>query len=536
MFNDQQLDAINSNSRLILVLSAAGVGKTQTMVGRICRLIHDGVDPKRILTLTFTNAGGFAMKERYKQLMNDISDKATPEFRTFHGFCYSLLVKDKAVRAAVGYSKIPEICDDKQMKKLREEVKLQTNCKLSDSMMENPLSLTQKEKYQLDNFNKQLKKRIMAENVITFDMLCYDVCQLFVDNAECIQKYKQKYTHVLCDEFQDTDPKQFKFLASFPETTSMFYVGDAQQSIYAFRGCSNEYIKMLSADPDWEVIRLYKNYRSSRQICDYANAFSVYAKPEYRIEMEGQFEGEPVHVMRYSQCGYNNPVDIDHLNDVIKHIKENPEIDSAILCRTNKEVGIVCSELQSNGISFTRSNKETDTLSILDSVLSDDYFAEWIVSLLPPKEYSDYVRLSAQSEEPLSLQIILSKFGHIALIEAKSKKVFEIRDIMSDESLTVQDKFDKVTGLLRIKSKVKFDYYEDVSDDRLIEHIKTAIEEKESTNLYAGTIHSSKGLEYERVFVLGVDDGMFKLDNDEMRNLFYVAITRPKKYLYVYKK
>ena len=249
-FNEQQLRAINSDSRTILVLAGAGAGKSTTMIARICRLIEEGVEPNQILSLTFTNAAALEMKEKYKKQCKKLTTNM-PEFRTFHSFCYSLIIKDSNIREKLGYSKIPSICDDNKLNEIKTKVRLQVKCNLSEAKMSGDVPLSSKEKFSLELFNKALKREIIKENLITFDMLCYNVCILFEKDDPCISKYKKQYKYINVDEFQDTDRKQMKFVASFPEDTSIFCVADALQNIYAFRGTTNEYVKTLSEAPIW---------------------------------------------------------------------------------------------------------------------------------------------------------------------------------------------------------------------------------------------------------------------------------------------
>ena len=162
--NEQQLAAINSDDRTILCLAGAGAGKSFTLVNRISRLVNSGTDPKSILALTFTNAAAFEMGEKYKKLCVTSATKGQPEFRTFHGFCYSLLVKDKVIRERLGYTKVPEICDDNKLKQLKSQAKLMTNCNLSETKMEEKIPLTKQEKYLLDLYRKALKKLIIIVN------------------------------------------------------------------------------------------------------------------------------------------------------------------------------------------------------------------------------------------------------------------------------------------------------------------------------------------------------------------------------------
>lgn len=196
--NDQQLHAVNSNNRTILCLAAAGCGKTKTLVNRIARLVNDGVDPRSILALTFTNAAAFEMGQRYRTFNGIDPTKQIPEFRTFHSFCYSLIIKDKDIREKLGYSKVPEICDDKHMESLKKEAKTLTHCSISDARLnDNKAKLSPQEQFEKKVYLKAVRTKIREENVITFDMLCYNVCKLFYNKDPITDKYKIKYKHIL---------------------------------------------------------------------------------------------------------------------------------------------------------------------------------------------------------------------------------------------------------------------------------------------------------------------------------------------------
>ena len=532
-YNEQQLEAIESEERTIVCLAAAGCGKTKTLLGRAERLIKQGVDPKSILCITFTNAAAFEMKERYKQIPGLDLSQGTPEFRTFHSFCYSLIVKDPAVRERIGYSKIPELCDDNTFKEIKTKVKLAIGCKLTDAQLDNdvPLSRTQQEEKKL--FQKALIKEIKKENVITFDIMCYNVCELFTRGEECVDKYKQKYKYLMCDEMQDTDPKQFKFIASFPETTHFFMVGDVLQAIYAFRGCTNEFIKQLTVDPNWKVIKMFENYRSTRQICEFANKFSTYSRDEYRIEMHGQRDGEEPEVIYGSNSSYDYPVDRQHLKILVEKLQER-KCESAILCRTNRECNAVKGALSSAGIEYTARSKSSDVLNILHSALSNEYMLGWLSTKLEAREYGDYIRLAAQDSNP-DIRWFLTTYGNHEVIRKPAEKIIEIRNITSDKSLKPADKFEKITKLLRIKTKCKFEGDDTSTNKEIVLSIRDQIQALEDSQIYVGTVHSSKGLEYEAVYVMGVNDTMFKLGSEEMNNLAYVAFTRAKNYLTVFR-
>lgn len=530
--NEEQMKAATSTSERILCLAGAGAGKTKTLLARIEHLIKTGVDPKSILAITFTNAAAFEMKQRYKLLPGLDLSKGEPEFRTFHSFCYSLIIKDTKIRERLGYTKVPEVCSDNYMKQLKERIKLQLGCKLTEKELESSTVLVSRSKQeQRELFYKALKKTIKQENVITFDIMCYNVCSLFEKDDPCIHFYKQKYKYLFCDEFQDVDPKQFKFIISFPKETHLYLCGDSLQCIYQFRNCSNEYIKVLSCQSKWEVIKLYKNYRSTTNICEFANKFSKYADDRYRIAMEGQRDGEDVVQIYGSSSSYRSPVDENHIKKLIKMLKEHTS-DCAVLCRTNKECNAVKAALNEEGIEYSTSNKHSDSINLLNCALDNDYMLEWLSAQLDAYDYGNYIRLSSLEENP-DIRWFLRTYGNKTKINDLVKKVSKIREVSISDNL-VQDKLNAVCKTLKIKTK--FDISEFPQGNRsFLEFLRDKLQEVEETQIYVGTIHSSKGLEYDSVYVMGVNDKSFQLGSEEMNNLYYVAITRAKNHLTIFR-
>jgi DNA helicase-2/ATP-dependent DNA helicase PcrA len=193
MLNEQQQQAVDSNAKKILVLAGAGTGKSTVLLSRIARLLNDGVNPSGILALTFTNAAAFEMDERYRK---SNQGRALPVFGTFHSFCYRLIAKDAEVRQAIGYSQTPKLAEESLIKRLEVLTKQQLGTKLSNAKLDGKSSLTAKEKFEFDLYWKQYRKILKNENSITFDIMCYDICELFSSNHPSIEKYKNRYTHM----------------------------------------------------------------------------------------------------------------------------------------------------------------------------------------------------------------------------------------------------------------------------------------------------------------------------------------------------
>ena len=529
--NVNQKAAVFLDAKKILCLAGAGTGKTFCMIERIVRLIEDGVDPSSILVLTFTNAAAFEMEERYKRRM---TSSAVPNFRTFHAFCYSLLSTDYSVRKAMGYAEIPDVADDDSMKALLRKASMQVGIKLTADM-EDPRRnnrLSPKQMQEMQILKKAQKRLMIKDNLITFDSLCYGVCELFRNGEPCTSKYLQRYKYIFVDEFQDTDPRQWDFVQSFKDA-NLFVVGDALQAIYGFRHADSSIIKGLSTDAEWTTVRLEENYRSTSQICQFANDMSVYADDNYRVQIRSERQSEQLVEMSTAHPGFMGRISQERIRDCYDaHLKFGGK--SAILARTNSEVEQISDILSRKGIPYTTSRIDSDALEVLRSVLSNDYLLNWCASSLNLVYYSRYLREKTIAETQgleYTLENFMASFQYYSTVQARATKVKKIRKVLS-ENLQLQEYVSEISEILRmplISDNVDF------SSPRKI--VQSLIEQMESTkeeDLYVGTIHSSKGLEYDNVFLISVGGKSFALRSEEDMNLYYVGITRAKNYLRIY--
>ena len=529
MLNKEQQAVVDSDSNKILVLAGAGAGKTHTMLERINRLVKDGAESTSILVLTFTNAAAFEMRERYR---NSHLDQVTPEFRTFHSFCYHLLVKNKGIREKLGYSSVPEVGSDATIKKVETEAKLICKMELPEEKIKGIVECSPKEQQEILVYKKLFRKLLKKNNLITFAILAEEVSNLFIQDDIIVDRYKKQYQYIFVDEFQDTDPEQVRFLNSFRNVHYCF-VGDSLQNLYSFRNTSNEFIKLLSKDESWTKFRLHHNYRSTNQICEFANKMSTYADADYRIEMEGQFDGDDVVVHLGANSDWNHAVDPYHCDILLEDLREHrtESENCAILCRTNKEVKYICELLKDHGIMFSTGHRNEDALHILRSVSDDEYMRDWLASFLKADKYAEYIRIASQEENP-DVKWFAKTYGKLPEISSRGKAIMEVRKILSSDRHFMTKTYD-ILKILGIKSGV----IEDIdSDDTIISGLLETIESQGYQDIYVGTIHSSKGLEYDTVYVMGVNDFSFQLKNEDMKNLYYVAITRAKKRLVVFKR
>ena len=519
-----QEQVVTSTENKILCLAGAGAGKTRTMIDRINHLIAEGVEPFSILALTFTHAAATEMRERY-EVANP--GKVIPEFRTFHSFCYSLICKDIAVRTALGYSSIPDIASTEQEKEITERARLQCKITIPIEKLKTRIGLTRKEQWQVELYDKSVARFMKQENIITFDMLNSEVSKLFVADDISTHRYKTQYKYVLTDEVQDSDPDQAAFLLSFTNS-NLYATGDALQNIYAFRNCTNEFVKQLSKSSEWTKYRLQMNYRSTTQICNYANAFSAtYADDDYRIEMIGQRDGEEVVDKETPEPEEYTAINLDSVDDMLNDLKPLSGT-SAILCRTNKEVDMVSTYLTGKCITHTTKHG-TKIPRLIECALSDSYMQSYLASHLTSAKYGEYIRLT--TDKAPNIKWFLDTYGDNSKIAADSKKILKLREI-STLLISNDDKLREIRKILKVNIPPTD---QDLFGKSLLYYIQTAIDEIKSNELYVGTIHSVKGLEYDNVCVANVGSYNFRLGDEEMNNLFYVAITRAKNRLFVYR-
>jgi superfamily I DNA/RNA helicase len=270
------------------------------------------------------------------------------------------------------------------------------------------------------------------------------------------------------------------------------------------------------------------NYRSTNQICNYANSFSKkFADEAYRIEMIGQRDGEEVVDKSTPEPEEYTSINLDSVDDMLNDLKPLSGT-SAILCRTNKEVDAISDYLTGRGIQHTTKHG-TKIPRLIECALSDEYMQSYLASHLSSAKYGEYIRLTADKAPDINW--FLATYGDNTKISADSKKILKLREI-STLLISNTDKLREIKKVL----KVDIPYTDqDLFGKSLLYYIRDTVQEIKSNELYVGTIHSVKGLEYDNVCVANVGSYCFQLGDEEMNNLFYVAITRAKNRLFVYR-
>lgn len=530
--NVEQQEAVFSDANKILCLAGAGTGKTHCMLSRITRLVEEGVHPHNILVLTFTNAAAFEMRDRYIRSSN--ASPYVPEFRTFHSFCYALLSNNVAIRRRLGFSRVPLIATDADTQKIMRTAMQQCGVRLSDAKLSGKTPRTPQEQFEYDIVKKSSAKLMKQENLITFDSLCYDICKLFVDDDPLVEWIKKRHTYIFVDEFQDTDERQYQFISSFRDA-KLFVVGDALQAIYAFRGADSSIIKKLADDPEWKTVKLFRNYRSTKQICEFANKHSTHALDSYRVTIDSDKMGPAPSVTPMS---FRHDVDFPLSKIIEVCIRTMKELGgtNAILARTNAEVDDIKGCLSDAGISYKSNSTDDFPIHILRCMTDNQYAIRWLATFLNTQQYSEYIRdeaLTVANDQDYTLTQFADSFSTNLTVSNLIDLIRKIRRVLRSDQPAITKCSTVFEWLGKENHLVDTDATEPID---LINYMLSVFDAPDdtSTDLYVGTVHSVKGLEYDNVFLLGVDGKSFRLTNEENRNLYYVGITRAKTHLYVW--
>ena len=586
--NKQQVEAVQHMEGPCLVMAGAGSGKTKVLTTRIANLIQNGIESQHILAITFTNKAAKEMKERVYNLIGD-----TYSFiGTFHSLGvkiirenYDLLGLNRnfnIIDADDSLTVIKKILKDNNIdpKKfspyaIRNQISLFKNGLLSDAEL-NRLYTDGFDKMCVDIYHTY--NRILHESSsLDFDDLLVLPVRLLEENDHILDHYQDKYQYILVDEYQDTNPVQYKFTKLLAlQFRNLFVVGDMNQSIYAFRQA--DYRNIMNFEKDYsecKVIKLEENYRSTNNILNAANSVIKHNKNRKDLNLwSSKGDGDKVN---YIRC-YDEADEAKKVVDEIKRLnKDGVEYkDIAILYRTNGQSRIIEEKVNSEVIPYR----------IVGSL---GFFARKEI-----KDLIAYLKLIYNTDDNLSLRRIINEpkrgigdtsidklqneadIAHISMYKAlSSKKELEFKDLIEDlikdsqnmsitdlieailEKSGIKDEYKQEKSLeadLRLENLEEFKSisvgYEERSDTidlgEFLEQITLQAEMQQTKENPNGvtlmTIHSAKGLEFGTVFLIGMEEGIFPHSNsfdegaegiEEERRLCYVGITRAKEHLYI---
>lgn len=601
--NKEQQQAVQHTEGPLLILAGAGSGKTKVLTVRIAHLLAQGVNPYEILAITFTNKAAKEMKSRVEGLVGDVANRIW--LSTFHSFCAKFLRFE--IDSFLGYNSNFTIYDTSDSQAVIKAALKALNlddkyypvgamiAAISDA--KNKLLFASDFRKQARDFYQQkvadvyeyYERELRKNNALDFDDLLLVAVKLLQSNATVLDKYSHRFRYVMIDEYQDTNHAQYllaKLLASHWKNIAV--VGDADQSIYAWRGADIQNILDFEKDyPNCTSIILEQNYRSTKIILDAANAVidNNEGRPEKNLWTD-KIEGAKIqHFTAQSEHE-----EAAFIGDTIakKHdIHDVPYGDMAILYRTNAQSRVLEEALIKRALPYTMvggtkfyDRKEIkDVLAYLRVLYNpfDDLSLLRIINV--PKrsigattvaKLQDYAR-----EKGTSLFMTLTQLHLIDSIKGKTKEKLEefgilIFTLVSEmEDKTVLDILESIldrTGYLaqleestdpqdqaraenigELLSVAKD--FQDTNPSGTVEDFLEQVAlvndvdsfEQEEAKVTLMTLHAAKGLEFPIVFLCGLEEGLFPHSRtlmnpeeiEEERRLAYVGITRAEKELYI---
>ena len=586
--NQNQQQAVVHEKGPMLVLAGAGSGKTSVLTNRIAYLIEQEISPANILAITFTNKAAREMKERVTKLIG--TDARYIQISTFHSFGLKILKENYEF---LGYEKNFIILDSddtltvvkKLMKDLNMNPKYYNARELRSKISSAKNELITPEKFKKQEFDekvvtlyKKYCEKLKAGNSVDFDDLLILPIKLFEISPSILNSYQERYQYILIDEYQDTNEAQYVFSKMLSKKyRNIFAVGDNDQAIYAFRGANYKNILNFEKDyPDCKIILLEENYRSTKTILNAAN--SVIKHNKLRKDKNLWSNNEEGDKIKYIKTD-DEKAEGDYVVKEIKKLKEagTSYDDIAILYRTNAQSRAMEEALLKANIpyriigSFYFYNRKEikDLLCYLRLINNpkDDVSLSRIIN--GPKRGIGNVtiaNINARAEENnTSLFEAITSGKELAfkqLIEeltkmSENKTLTEIVELVLEKSGLKQELVEEKTleSEIRLENLEEFksitknyenEYGEVSLDDFLneISLVSDVTEHDEGNNKVSlMTVHSVKGLEYDDVFIIGMEEGIFPHYNsimegtneaiEEERRLCYVAITRAKKKLWI---
>lgn len=594
--NERQKEAVLHKDGPVLIFAGAGAGKTKTLTHRILHLIKEGVTPNEILAITFTNKAAKEMRERVDKLLREdrelnipISFYEKPFISTFHSLGVHIIRENSQL---IGVTRNFTIYDKSDAKKA---VKQALESSGLDPKQFDPgkiLNIISRQKGDMitaekfaenstkDYFPKivsmvweKYEKILREEKVLDFDDLLLKTVQLLKNNPEILKKYHNVWKYIHIDEYQDTNKVQYemsRLLAG--DRKNICVVGDADQNIYSWRGANLRNILNFEKDyPNAKVVFLEENYRSTQTILSAAN--SVIAKNKMRVEKNlftKNAEGEKIGLY----AGYD---EIDEANFIASKAKDlianktKPE-EIAVLYRANfqsralEEAFLSLSiPYQVLGVRFFERKEIKDILSYLQaSINPESLSAIKRVINVPTRGVgkATIAKIFSGQEETLPSAMKL-KYKNFKNLLAKIKETAErekpsetikfimretgIENLLKNGGEEEKEQLENIRELVTLA--IKYDGYEPkegieklLTDSALASDQDDMKENMSAVRLM--TVHASKGLEFDYVFISGLEDDLFphrkigegKIDDEEAeeeRRLFYVAITRAKKKVFL---
>lgn len=589
-FSSKQQQAVEFTSGPMQVLAGPGSGKTFTITQRIRYLIMEcGIEPSKILVVTFTRAAAGEMQQRFHKLVKGADSFAA--FGTFHAIFYSIL------KQTGQYRQFTLITETQKRNLLAQILQMPVTQLLAENEKINGLiqliSQVKNNGEQFDELSEALfqKEELKAiyvdynEYLAEFHKMDFDdmglLClKLFRENPKILKEWQKRYSYILVDEFQDINPLQYQIIRMIAEPeNNLFIVGDDDQSIYGFRGARPDIMQQFLKDyPTARQVLLDVNYRCHAQIVEKSlqviavnrNRFpkTIYAKHE---------EGAGVIMQSFSDSEKEYGELLRMLQETVGRAKPETLSGVAVIYRTNYECSILAEKLLQQKIPF-----------VMKETLKSRYDHFLIKDMLAYLEFADgnrkreifhmfmnrplrYLRKDCARSSQVSLKELLNYYQNNIQMQDVSRRLFHdleqlgtmrpylainyIRQVIGyDRYLKENYPVEESEKLLRMaddfqKESKRFSNFREMND--YVSQCRALANEKQKemendinpmrrTGIRLMTMHAAKGLEFSTVYLPDVNEGKLPSrqavtpgEIEEERRMFYVAMTRAKKELHI---
>ncbi len=592
--NNKQKRAVLQTEGPLLVLAGAGSGKTRVITHRIIHLIEKGVAPHNILAVTFTNKAAKEMRERVHELIKEHAPSARavidsiPTISTFHSLGVRILRENhEAIDLKRNFVIYDRSDSNKVIKKGLELAgynikqfeprkilsiisKAKGDAVSRDEFAGNVQSYISRVAGEMwQHYDKTLKK----EHALDFDDLLIKTLNMLKSNPQILEKYRNRFRYVHVDEYQDTNRVQYEIIRLFVDNhKNLCVVGDVDQNIYSWRGADIKNILQFERHfPNAKIVLLEENYRSTQTIIAASNDIITknINRPEKTV-FTNNAKGEKIELY----AAMNGFEEAEHVAMTAKNLIRDGASPSgiAVLYRTNFQSRVLEDAFLSFGVpyqllgtKFFERKEIKDILSFLRLALNTDSTADLTrVINTPPRGIGKITLLKIvegrknelkgkTAEKVLAFEIMVDEINNVA----KTKGVLEtLKFIIKRTGIEDYYKKDGEEGLERIENLhelvslgTKYNEYDSMEgiehllDDAMLQSDQDEIKEKEEQDaVRLMTVHSAKGLEFSYVFITGLEEGLFpheklnneeSIDTEEERRLFYVALTRAKKKVFL---
>ncbi|MDD4839483.1 MAG: UvrD-helicase domain-containing protein [Clostridia bacterium] len=595
--NPEQLSAVVEKDGYILVLAGAGSGKTRVLTARVEHLVEQGVSPYNILAITFTNKAAAEMQSR---ITNALEGNSKVWTSTFHSFCARIL---RMEAEWLGYNKSFSIYTDVDSERVvKRIIKNRTDIdakQLSVFMWHisraKNAGLCPDDYYQetkndfvdadeIRNIYSTYERELKSSNALDFDDLLWKTVILFEKFPEVLKKYQSRFLYINVDEFQDTNMLQFKLVKMLSDLNhNLFVVGDEDQSIYSWRGAMiSNILEYSETFKGAKVYKLEQNYRSTPEILTVAN--NVIGHNRQRNAKKLWTSSHEGHAVTYFEA-YNEREEADFVARNIARLVSMGENyrDFAVLVRANSLTRIFEENFNLYGIpyrifggfKFFERKEIKDLLSYIRLAINPKDNESFLRSVSFPKRglgevaLSQLMNLTSENAQDFYSALCLvedssftsstkSKFLAFKdiidqMVEQKTQQKPEdfvqfvldisgIRNVLSGGNDDDKNRLENMEELVSAVAAFQKDNPEASIDDFMqsVALVADTDEMDDENYVTIATVHAVKGLEFENIFSIGLEDGIFPTkravdsgDIEEERRLMYVALTRARSKLYV---